>query len=152
MRCAAYARYSTDRQNPLSIADQLRKCQEFAARSGWEFLETCVFTDEAAPGTTDARSGLRRMLDAACSSQRPFDVVLVDDTSRLSRRLADSLRISEQLSYAGVRLVFVSQGIVMLRNERYRGSVVWNRCVAGSPAALSRRSEQFPHRLAKRTL
>jgi site-specific DNA recombinase len=111
MKCAAYARYSTDRQNPLSIEDQLRKCREFADCNGWEFVEGYVFTDEAITGTTDARSGLRRMLDAACSSQRPFDVVLIDDTSRLSRRLADSLRISEQLSFVGVRLVFVSQGI-----------------------------------------
>lgn len=111
MRCAAYARYSTDRQNPLSIEDQLRKCREFADRNGWDFLEGYVFTDEAVTGTTDARSGLRRMLDTACSSERPFDVVLIDDTSRLSRRLADSLCISEQLLFAGVRLVFVSQGI-----------------------------------------
>jgi site-specific DNA recombinase len=35
----------------------------------------------------------------------------MDDTSRLSRKLADSLRIFEQLQFAGVRLVFVSQGI-----------------------------------------
>ncbi len=111
MRCAAYARYSTDRQNPLSIEDQLRKCREFAKGTGWEFLEGYIFTDEAITGTTDVRSGLRRMLDAACSSQRPFDVVLVDDTSRLSRHLADSLRIFEQLSFVGVRLVFISQGI-----------------------------------------
>ena len=38
-------------------------------------------------------------------------MILVDDTSRLSRKLADSLRIFDQLRFAGVRLVFVSQGI-----------------------------------------
>jgi DNA invertase Pin-like site-specific DNA recombinase len=111
MRCAAYARYSTDRQSPLSIEDQLRKCREFAERQGWGFLEGYIFTDEAISGATDVRSGLREMLDAACSPERPFDVVLVDDTSRLSRRIADSLRIFEQLSFVGVRLVFISQGI-----------------------------------------
>ena len=42
---------------------------------------------------------------------RPFDVVLVDDTSRLSRKIADSLRIFEQLKFAGIRVVYVSQGI-----------------------------------------
>ena len=111
MKCAAYARYSTDRQNPLSIKDQLRKCYEFAAYKGWEFLESYVFIDEATSGATDARKGLRQMLDAACSREHPFDAVLVDDTSRLSRSISDSLRISEQLSFAEVRLVFVSQGI-----------------------------------------
>jgi len=42
---------------------------------------------------------------------RPFDVVLVDDTSRLSRKIADSLRICEQLKFTGIRVVYVSQGI-----------------------------------------
>jgi site-specific DNA recombinase len=40
-----------------------------------------------------------------------FDVVLVDDTSRLSRKIADSLRIFEQFKFAGIRVVYVSQGI-----------------------------------------
>ena len=40
-----------------------------------------------------------------------FDVILVDDTSRLSRRLADSLRIFEQMQSLGIRIVFVAQGI-----------------------------------------
>jgi site-specific DNA recombinase len=35
----------------------------------------------------------------------------VDDTSRLSRGLRDSLGINRQLRFAGVRIVFVSQGI-----------------------------------------
>jgi site-specific DNA recombinase len=38
-------------------------------------------------------------------------VILVDDTGRLSRKLADSLRIFEQLRFSGVGLIFVSQGI-----------------------------------------
>ena len=54
---------------------------------------------------------MQRLLEAATSNTHPFGAVLVDDTSRLSRKLADSLRIFEQLRFAGVRLVFVSQGI-----------------------------------------
>jgi site-specific DNA recombinase len=42
---------------------------------------------------------------------RPFDVLLIDDTSRLSRKTRDALIIFERLSFAGVRLVAVSQGI-----------------------------------------
>jgi DNA invertase Pin-like site-specific DNA recombinase len=37
LRCAAYARYSTDRQNPLSTEDQLEKCRQYAVERGWEF-------------------------------------------------------------------------------------------------------------------
>ena len=111
LRCAAYCRYSTDRQNPLSIEDQLRKCREYADRQGWKCLDNHIYTDEAVSGATDDRIGLRGLLEAASQPQKPFDVVLVDDTSRLSRKIADSLRIFEQLSFANVRLGFVSQGI-----------------------------------------
>jgi DNA invertase Pin-like site-specific DNA recombinase len=45
------------------------------------------------------------------NAAHPIDVILVDDTSRLSRKLADSLRIFDQLRFSGVRLIFVSQGI-----------------------------------------
>lgn len=47
----------------------------------------------------------------ATAPAHSLDVILVDDTSRLSRKLADSLRIFDQLRFAGVRLIFVSQGI-----------------------------------------
>jgi site-specific DNA recombinase len=51
------------------------------------------------------------MLAAATSREKPFDVVLVDDTSRISRTLKDSFTIHDELRFAGVRLIFVSQGI-----------------------------------------
>ena len=51
------------------------------------------------------------MLAAAISREKPFDVVLVDDTSRISRTLKDSFTIHDELRFAGVRLIFVSQGI-----------------------------------------
>ncbi len=110
-QCAIYARYSSDKQSPLSIEDQVRKCREYAQRQGWQVLPNHIYSDEAVSGATDDRAGLKRLLAAATAPGRRFDVVLVDDTSRLSRKLADSLRIKEQLDFAGVRLVFVSQGI-----------------------------------------
>jgi site-specific DNA recombinase len=51
------------------------------------------------------------MLAVAISREKPFDVVLVDDTSRISRTLKDSFAIHDELRFAGVRLIFVSQGI-----------------------------------------
>lgn len=111
LRCAAYARYSTDRQSPLSIEDQIRKCREFAQHKKWEFLEQNIYSDEAISGTTDNRAGLKRLMADATAPAHPFDAILVDDTSRLSRKLGDSLRIFEQLHFVGVRVVFVSQGI-----------------------------------------
>ena len=70
-----------------------------------------LYSDEAISGATDDRSGLKSLLEAATATAHPLDVILVDDTSRLSRKLADSLRIFDQLRFSGVRLIFVSQGI-----------------------------------------
>ena len=111
VRCAVYTRYSTDRQNPCSIEDQLRKCREFAEPRGWQLLDPHIYTDEAISGASADRAALKRLLAAAHEQPRPFDCVLFDDTSRLARKLSDSLALSDQLRFAGVRLVFVSQGI-----------------------------------------
>jgi site-specific DNA recombinase len=110
LRCAIYARFSSERQNPLSIDQQIRKCREYAEREELLVLDEYIFADEAVSGTTDHRAGLQRLLEAAKQRPRPFDVILVDDTSRLSRRLEDALRIRERLQFAGVRTVFVAQG------------------------------------------
>jgi DNA invertase Pin-like site-specific DNA recombinase len=110
-RCAVYARFSSEKQSPLSIEDQVRKCREYAKQYGWSVLDPHMYCDEAVSGATDDRRGLRRMLAAATSKERPFDVVLCDDTSRISRTLKDSFTIHDELRFAGVRLTFVSQGI-----------------------------------------
>ncbi|HEY2466762.1 MAG TPA: recombinase family protein [Terracidiphilus sp.] len=111
LRCAAYARYSSDLQSPRSIEDQLRICREYALARGFAFLEEHVYVDEALSGVGADRPGLGRLLDAALSPNRPFDVILLDDSSRLARNTKDALGIFERLNFAGIRLIAVSQGI-----------------------------------------
>jgi DNA invertase Pin-like site-specific DNA recombinase len=45
-RAAIYARISTDKQNPLSPADQERKCREYARQNGILVLEAEIYVDE----------------------------------------------------------------------------------------------------------
>jgi site-specific DNA recombinase len=111
LRCAGYLRVSTSLQNPLSPDDQLRKCREFADRQGWEVLGEHIYSDEAISGVGADRPGLMRLMEAAYSRPRPFDILLTDDSSRLSRSLGDAIRIFERLNFAGVRVIAVSQGI-----------------------------------------
>ena len=80
------------------------------------------YADEAVSGSGSDRGGLNRLLGAAQSVPRPFDVVLMDDTSRLSRRLAER-RIREQLEFVGVRIIAVSQGI---DSQDEQSSVLFN--------------------------
>jgi site-specific DNA recombinase len=108
MKCAIYSRYSGDRQSPTSIDDQIRKCREFAQTRGWEVLSDHLYYDRAISGASSARDGLKRMITAA--NTKAFECVLVDDSSRISRKLADALNVSEQLRFAGVQIHFISQG------------------------------------------
>jgi site-specific DNA recombinase len=111
LRCAIYARYSSDLQSPASIADQIRKCQEYATQQGWRVLPDHVYTDAEVSGAGVDRPGLQRLLAIIPQRPRQFDVLLIDDTSRLARRQADQTNIADQLRFAGFRFVAVSQGI-----------------------------------------
>ena len=112
LRCAAYGRVSTDRQNPLSV--QRIKLESVGSllnmRDGASLRITSTPTT-AISGTTDNRPGLQKLLAALKQRPCPFDILLVDDTSRLSRKAKDTLTIYERLNFAGVRLVAISQGI-----------------------------------------
>ena len=108
---AVYARISTEKQNPLSPDDQIRKCREYARAHGLQVLDAHIYRDEGLSGAGADRPDLARLLDAALSAARPFDAILVDDTSRLSRSTQDALSIFARLNFAGVQLVAVSQGI-----------------------------------------
>jgi site-specific DNA recombinase len=109
-RCAAYGRVSSDRQNPLSPADQVRKCREFAESFALVILENHIYLDGDS-GVGSDRPAFQKLLNAALSSGRPFDTILVDDTSRLSRSQSESMTTIEKLKFAGVRVIFISQGI-----------------------------------------
>jgi len=111
LRCAIYHRFSSDRQSPVSIDDQIRKCREHAGRQGWAVLEEHIYADHAVTGQIAERTGLQKLLAAAEQKARAFDAILIDDTSRLTRKLADALNLYERLTFAGVRLLAVSQGV-----------------------------------------
>lgn len=111
LRCAAYARYSSDRQSPASIDDQLRMCRQHADKENWEFLDGQVYTDEELSGAGADRPGFVKLIQALSQVPEPFDVLLVDDTSRLSRNRGDLEKLVERLKFAGIRVVAVSQGI-----------------------------------------
>ena len=111
-RCAIYARYSSDLQRESSIEDQKRNCRRYAEREGEPIIERFNVGDEAISGESmEGRPALQALLAAAKLQPRPFDCVLVDDMSRLSRNLADVLRIINIFKYHGVDVVSVTQGI-----------------------------------------
>jgi len=111
-RCAIYARFSTDMQRTTSLEDQIRNCRKFGAQMGWEVLDEHVYRDTALSGFgVEHRPAYQRLVAAAVTAPPPFTVILVDDLSRLSRDLVETLRLYRRLKRDGVELVAVADGI-----------------------------------------
>lgn len=111
MRTAAYARYSTDMQSAASIDDQLRNCRAYCAHKGWP--EPSVYSDAAMSGGRNDRPGYRRLLAEADR----YDVIVVEDLSRLSR---DSVEVAQQLrrlEFRGIRLIGINDSLDTSRGD-----------------------------------
>ena len=110
--CAIYARYSSDKQSPNSLEDQIRICSDFAHSQGWEVLPQHIYTDGAMSGSSaEDRPGLCALMEAVSIPHREFDVLLLDDTSRLSRHQPTAMALFERFIFAGVNVRAVAQGI-----------------------------------------
>ncbi len=95
MRVGIYARYSTDMQDPTSIVGQVTNCKAIALANGWSVVK--VYCDEAISGSDDSRPGYLNLL--ADSEAGKFDAIIVDETSRLTRRPGELPRILEHLAF-----------------------------------------------------
>ena len=94
-RVSLYARVSTDMQaeEGHSLDAQIHEMREFAAARQWQVV--AEWQDAGASGSSMNRPGLQALLQAV--RQRETDVILVHETSRLSRSIFDTFRIFETL-------------------------------------------------------
>ena len=112
MRVAAYARISSVLQRETSVDDQLDACRRYATQHGWTVLDAHVYRDVAISGATlEGRPGIQALLAAAATSPRPFDILLVDDSSRVARDLPAALHVLRLLTFFGIRTIYISQQI-----------------------------------------
>jgi site-specific DNA recombinase len=107
MRAVIYSRFSTDRQNESSIADQVRICTEYAERQGWQIVEQ--YEDQGISGAAlGNRPAVLQLQEAALA--RRLDAVLVTDLSRLSRSNGDLSKMIDRLVAKGIRVIGVQDG------------------------------------------
>ena len=107
MRTALYARVSTEEQaEKYGLPSQLTELRDLAARKGYTVPDGGEFVDEGHSGATLDRPALNRLRDTVRAGA--FQVVLVHDPDRLSRRLAHQLLLIEEFEAAGVRLEFLT--------------------------------------------
>jgi site-specific DNA recombinase len=114
MRAAIYARYSSNLQSAASIDDQVRLCRKRADDEGWHHVET--YADQAMSGASPLRPGYQKMLMDARGGK--FKVLIAEALDRLSRDQEDIAGLYKQLSFAGVKLITLSEGEI---NELHVG-------------------------------
>ena len=108
-QAAIYARYSSENQRKESIDDQISSCHNYALNHDFVIEDSNIFTDKAKSGARADRIGFRTLLRA--SEQNRFEVVLVDDLSRLARDNYLMLTKLAQLHFNGVSVVSVADGL-----------------------------------------
>ncbi len=134
MRHAAiYARYSSDRQSDASIEDQARLCEERAKRDGYEIVQT--YADRAVSGASMLRPGLQALMADALTGR--FTVLISEALDRLSRDQADVAAIYKRLTFAGVQILTLSEGMVEELHVGLKGTM--NQLFIKDLAAKTRR-------------
>jgi site-specific DNA recombinase len=99
-------------QRPTSNDDQIRQCRAAAEPKGWTVLDDFIRTDSEITGQSMVgRDGLNDLIRLAKTKPRPFDIILIDDTSRLGRYLPDVLKVTDVLDNYGVSVYFAAQGL-----------------------------------------
>ena len=101
MRAAIYARYSTESQDDNSIVGQFVNCETIADANGWRIVAR--YSDEAISGADESRPEYQRLL--ADSADGHFDVVIVDETSRITRSPGELPRLLSLLEFRNQFLV-----------------------------------------------
>jgi site-specific DNA recombinase len=106
MRAIIYARVSTDEQGDnFSLPSQINACRTYATERG---MQVVAEIQEAQSGAVLERPGLARVRELA--RQRQIDAVITYSLDRLSRNVAHTLLLRDELTEAGVTLHTYTRG------------------------------------------
>jgi site-specific DNA recombinase len=102
-----YARYSTDRQNEVSLETQIELGKSFIEDKGWTLAAT--YSDAAVSGTRfTSRPGIQNLLDHV--KRGGIDIVLCVTVDRLSRDVEHSSKILKDVNYYDATIWTVQAG------------------------------------------
>lgn len=102
MRCAIYARKSTDDQE-LSTKMQTDQARAFIESKGWTVAEDHIYIDDAVSRAEwEKRPGLIRLL----RNTEEFDAVVIRDETRLGGEMIRTMAAIQNLLESGVRIFY----------------------------------------------
>lgn len=109
MRAAIYSRFSSDLQDMRSITDQVALARKYA--NGRSLTVFKCYEDAAISGaSTINRPGLQQLIRDA--EKKQFEVLITESLDRLSRNQADIAALYERLSFIGIRVETLADGLV----------------------------------------
>lgn len=111
----AYARYSSARQDARSIDDQFQLCDKIAKQSGYKIVKYYKDAAIGGAGTLGRAGWLSLMRDAVVKGGAPFDAVIIESLSRMSRDLADSARDFKRLANRDIELIDIEGPLNTMR-------------------------------------
>lgn len=111
VRAAIYLHSTGDHSKPNSLEEQEWKCRSAAASQAppWSIADEQVFVDTEVSGLSIHRPGLKLLLQKAAEYNRPFDVVVSQNTRTLDPSFSVVLDIVEGLGRSGVSVYFVDE-------------------------------------------
>ena len=102
-----YARYSSDKQNDMSIDGQIAECRGYAEANGYFVIGEYI--DRALSATTDRRPEFQRMIED--SKNKTFEAVIVYQLDRFARNMFDAGYYAKILRDNGADLVSAMEHI-----------------------------------------
>ena len=111
VNAAIYARKSTEQTgadaDAKSVDRQVENARAFAATKGWTIREAHVYSDDAVSGAEVAKLINRQRLLGAVEHGAPFQILIMRDASRFSRRDGDeAFGELKRLAQRGVEIWF----------------------------------------------
>jgi len=109
MRAALYLRVSTARQAEvdLSIPDQLSQTKKYCQRQDWRVV--AEYTEPGASAMDDSRPEFQKMIERACDTDHPIDVIVVHSFSRFFRDAFGLEMYVRRLAKHNVKLISITQ-------------------------------------------
>ena len=109
LRVLIYARYSTDEQNPRSIEAQIAYCKRFLEALGVTDADITLLFDKGVSGERILREGIDQVRRGIVSRQ--WDLILVEDCSRLFRNANACMDLVYHAVDEGIRVISINDEV-----------------------------------------
>lgn len=100
-----YARFSSHNQREVSIEQQVKECQKFAASNNLRVVE--IYADKAVTGKTDRRTNFQRMMKDAARGK--FQYVIAWKSNRMGRNMLEAMINDARLRDLGIRTLYTEE-------------------------------------------